>query len=103
MRAMWSHQPAGRPVTGTVILPARPRPAPEVLPDLPAAQHLDGARAGTPENALQNSRRQIAMPAQELFPRLSAVLEVTPRKRSLPGPGARQARKIRRKPLQRVL
>ena len=74
-----------------------------MLSELPVAQHLEGARAVTPENALQNFRRQIAMPGKELLSRLFAVLEVAPRKRSLPGPGARQARKIRRKLLQRVL
>jgi len=62
----------------------------KVLADLPVAQHLDGARAVTPENALQNFRRQIAIPGKEFLSRIFAVLEVAPRKRSLPGPRARR-------------
>jgi len=75
----------------------------KVLSELPVAQHLDGARAVTPENALQNFRRQIAIPGEEFLARIFAVLEVAPRKRSLPGPRLSQARKVRRKFLQRVL
>src|SRR5205807_709571 len=75
----------------------------KMLSEPPVAQHLDRARAVTPENALQNFRRQIAMPGKEFPARIFAVLELAPRQRSFPGPRAPQARKVRRKLLQGVL